>query len=90
MLPLTLYHASPSRSSIALWMLEEVGAPYDVHLLKLDKGENRAFAYLAINPMGKVLALRYGDIVIIEVVVICTYLADEFPVVRLNVLIGTL
>ena len=38
MLPLTLYHASPSRSSIALWMLEELGEPYDVHLLKLRQG----------------------------------------------------
>jgi len=89
MLPLTLYHASPSRSSIALWMLEEVGAPYDVHLLKLDKGENRAPAYLAINPMGKVPALRHGDTVITEVAAICTYLADEFPAARLNVPIGT-
>ena len=32
---LTLYHASPSRSSIVLWMLEEVGQPYDIKLLKL-------------------------------------------------------
>ncbi len=29
---LTLYHASPSRSSVVLWMLEEVGAPYDIKL----------------------------------------------------------
>ncbi len=28
---LTLYHAAPSRSSIARWMLEEVGEPYDIH-----------------------------------------------------------
>ena len=39
MAKLTLYHGSPSRSSIALWMLEELGEPYDVHLLSLTKEE---------------------------------------------------
>jgi len=41
MAALTLYHASPSRSSVVLWMLEEVGEPYDIHLLSLQKEENR-------------------------------------------------
>lgn len=85
---LTLYHASPSRSSIALWMLEEVGEPYDIHLLSLSKEENRKPAYLAINPMGKVPALRHGDTVITEVAAICAYLADEFPQKKLNWPVG--
>ena len=34
---LTLYHASPSRSSVVLWMLEEVGEPYDIKLLHLSR-----------------------------------------------------
>jgi len=89
MADLTLYHASPSRSSTVLWMLEELGQPYDVHLLSLSKGENRAPDYLAINPMGKVPALRHRDTVITEVAAICTYLADEFPAAKLNVPIGT-
>jgi glutathione S-transferase len=54
---LTLYHASPSRSSVALWMLEEVGQPYDTKLLRLSAGDNMKPDYLAINPMGKVPAL---------------------------------
>src|SRR2546426_3987363 len=89
MAELTLYHAAPSRSSIALWMLEEVGEPYDIHLLSFAKGENRAPGYLAVNPMGKVPALKHGDTVITEVAAICTYLADEFPDAKLNVPIGT-
>jgi hypothetical protein len=56
---LTLYHAMPSRPSIGRWMLEEVGQPYDVHLLNLQTGEQRAPAYLAINPMGKGPALDH-------------------------------
>ena len=86
---LTLYHASPSRSSIALWMLEEIGEPYDIKLLKLSAGDNMKPDYLAINPMGKVPALKHGDTIITEVAAICTYLADEFPKAKLNVPIGT-
>ena len=85
---LTLYHAAPSRSSITRWMLEEIGEPYDIHLLNLSKGDNRAPDYLAVNPMGKVPALRHGDVVVTEAAAICAYLADEFPRVRLNVPIG--
>jgi len=85
---LTLYHAVPSRSSIALWMLEELGEPYALHVLNLKKGENRAPAYLAVNPMGKVPALRHGDAVVTEAAAICCYLADEFPAARLNVPAG--
>jgi glutathione S-transferase len=89
MTTLTLYHASPSRSSIILWMLEEVGQPYDLKLIKLSDGDNTKPDYLAINPMGKVPALKHGDTVITEVAAICTYLADEFPQAKLNVPIGT-
>ena len=88
MTELTLYHASPSRSSIVRWMLEEVGEPYDIHLLSLGKGENRAPAYLAVNPMGKVPALKHGDVVITEAAAICTYLADAFPRAGLSIPIG--
>lgn len=89
MAALTLYHASPSRSSVVLWMLEELGEPYDVHLLSLDKGETRAPDYLKVNPMGKVPALKHGDTIITEVAAICTYLADEFPAAKLNVPVGS-
>jgi glutathione S-transferase len=88
MATLTLYHAAPSRSSIVRWMLEELGEPYDLHVLSLAKGEQRASGYLAINPMGKVPALKHGDAVITEAAAICTYLADEFPEARLNIPIG--
>ncbi len=88
MAKLTLYHAAPSRSSIVRWMLEELGEPYNLHLLSLAKGEQRAPSYLAVNPMGKVPALKHGDTVITEAAAICTYLADEFPRARLNVPVG--
>ena len=89
MADLTLYHASPSRSSIVLWMLEELGQPYDVKLIKLSEGDNLKPGFLAINPMGKVPALAHKGTVITEAAAICTYLADEFPQAKLNVPIGT-
>lgn len=88
MAALTLYHAAPSRSSIVRWMLEEIGEPYDIHLLSLASGEQLKPDYLAVNPMGKVPALRHGDVVITEAAAICTYLADAFPRAGLSIPIG--
>lgn len=88
MAALTLYHAAPSRSSIVRWMLEELGEPYDIHLLTLAKGEQLSPEYRAINPMGKVPALRHGEAIITELAAICTYLADEFASAGLNIPAG--
>lgn len=86
---LTLYHAAPSRSSVVLWMLEEVGEPYAIKLIRLSAGDNMKPDYLAINPMGKVPALDHRGTIITEVAAICTYLADAFPEKKLNVPVGT-
>src|SRR6059058_3396295 len=88
MADLVLYHAAPSRSSIVHWMLEEIGEPYDIHLLSLKREENRQPAYLGLNPMGKVPALKHGDAIITEAAAICCYLADTFPKAGLSVPIG--
>ncbi len=75
---LTFYTHPQSRGRIVRWMLEEVGTPYDTVLL--DYGTTmKAPEYLAINPMGKVPAIRHGDTVVTEVAAICAYLADAFP-----------
>ena len=75
----TLYHSPNTRSSGALTLLEEIGAPYALHVLNMKAGEQREPAYLAINPMGKVPALKHGDALITEQVAIFLYLADLFP-----------
>jgi glutathione S-transferase len=85
---LKLYHAAPSRASIVRWMLEEVGEPYEIELLKLKEGDQRKPAYLAINPMGKVPAVKDGDVVITESAAICCYLADAYPDAKLAPPIG--
>ena len=84
---LTFYTNPMSRGRVVRWMLEEVGQPYRTELL--DYGTTmKAPAYLAINPMGKVPAIRHGDIVVTEGAAICAYLADAFPEARLTPLPG--
>jgi glutathione S-transferase len=75
---LTFYTNPMSRGRIVRWMLEEVGEPYETVLL--DYGTTmKAPEYLAINPMGKVPAIRHGETVVTEAAAICAYLADMFP-----------
>ena len=57
----TLYHAPNTRSSGVLALLEELGADYELKVLNIKTGEQRAPDYLAINPMGKVPALAAGQ-----------------------------
>ena len=75
---LVFYTNPMSRGRIARWMLEEVGQPYRTEVLDYAttmKGKD----YLAINPMGKVPAIRHRDVVVTEAAAICAYLADAFP-----------
>ena len=62
---LTFYTNPMSRGRIVRWMLEEVGQPYKTELLDFATTA-KAPAYLAINPMGKVPAVKHGDIVVTE------------------------
>ena len=75
---LILYTNPMSRGRIARWMLEEVGAPYATEILGYGTSMKDP-AYLAINPMGKVPAIRHGSTVVTEGGAICAYLADAFP-----------
>jgi glutathione S-transferase len=67
-----------SRGRIVRWMLEEVGQPYETRLLDFST-TMKAPDYLALNPMGKVPAIKHGDTVVTEGAAICAYLADAFP-----------
>ena len=75
---LVFYTNPMSRGQIVRWMLEEVGCSYDTELLEYGT-TMKAPAYLAINPMGKVPAIRHGNTVVTECAAICAYLADAFP-----------
>jgi len=79
---LVFYTNPMSRGRIVRWMLEEVGQPYRTELLDYAT-TMKAPAYLAINPMGKVPALKHGDTVVTETAAILAYLADAFPEAKL-------
>lgn len=85
---LTLYHIAPSRSSTVLWLLEEIGEPYEIRLLSMKRGENREPDYLKINPMGKVPAIDHDGVIVTESAAVCCYLADAFPAAGLNIPVG--
>ena len=74
-----IFYTNPmSRGRIVRWMLEEVGQPYRTELLDF-RTTMKEPAYLLINPMGKVPAIRHGEAVVTEGAAICAYLADAFP-----------
>lgn len=75
---LVFYMNPNSRARIVRWMLEELGQPYRVEVLDY-KTSMKAPEYLAINPMGKVPAIRHRGVVVTEGAAICAYLADAFP-----------
>lgn len=75
---LVFYTNPMSRGRIVRWMLEELGRPYRTEILDFGPAMKTP-AYLAVNPMGKVPAIRHGSTVVTEAAAICAYLADAFP-----------
>jgi glutathione S-transferase len=84
----TLFHAPNSRSAGARALLEELGVPYDLHVLNLKKNEQRDAKYLAVNPMGKVPAILHNGALVAEQPAVYLYLADLYPQVGLAPALG--
>ncbi len=80
---IVLYHHPFSRAAGVLWMLEEVGVPYELRFVDLMKGEQKSPAIVALNRMGKLPILTDGDAVVTEGAAIGLYLADRYAPGRL-------
>jgi len=80
---ITFFHAPNTRSGGVRLLLEELEAPYDLHAINMKAGEQRQPGYLAVNPMGKVPAIRHRGELVTEQVAIFIYLADLFPQAKL-------
>jgi glutathione S-transferase len=65
-----------ARSLRVLWALEELGLPYELHLLPFPP-RVRAPEYLQINPLGTIPAMRDGDTFMTESAAIVQYLATR-------------
>lgn len=74
-----LYWSPRSRSFSSIWLMEETGQPYERVLTDISTGANKTAEFIAINPMGKVPALKDGDTTLAEAAAISTYVAERFP-----------
>jgi len=86
---ITLYTNPNSRGRIIRWLLEECGADYEVVPVPFGENGTKSADYLAVNPMGKLPAVKYGDAVITETAALITFLAELFPEKNLIPATGT-
>ncbi len=75
---IVLHHHPHSRASNVVWMLEEVGAPFELRFVDMRAGAHKSSDLLALNPMGKLPVLVDGDVVVTESAAIALYLADRY------------
>src|SRR5580765_7380525 len=80
---ITLHHHPFSRAAGVLWTLEELGEPYELKYVDMQKGAQKSPAMLALNPMGKLPVLVDGDVVVTEAAAIALYLGDRYASGRL-------
>lgn len=80
---ITLYHAPHSRSSMIVWLLEELGQPYKIALTPIVYGNGNGApapeSYRAIHPHKKVPAIDHDGVTVFECAGIAAYVADRFP-----------
>jgi glutathione S-transferase len=80
---IVLHHHPFTRAANVVWMLEEVGVPYELRFVDIMAGAHKAPDMLALNPMGKLPILTDGDQVVTESAAIAMYLADRYASGRL-------
>jgi len=85
-----LYWCERTRAVRAVWMMEELGVPYERVRIDIRDEKSRANpAFRAASPMGKVPALEDGTVRIWDSGAICAYLADQYPAAKLAPAIGS-
>ena len=86
---ITLYHAPRSRSSRFIFLLEELGVPYEISKVSIRRGDGSgALDSDNPHPHGKVPVIRDGDTVVYESAAISLYLTDKFPAAGIGPMVG--
>jgi glutathione S-transferase len=80
---IVLFHHPYSRAANVIWMLEEVGVPYELRWVDILAGAQKQPEIVALNPMGKLPILTDGDAVVTESAAIGLYLADRYSLGKL-------
>ena len=86
---ITLFHAPNTRAGTMVWLLEELGVPYELSRVNLKRADGSGAADSANpHPHHKVPALKDGDECIYESAAITLYLTDKYRQVKLGPLPG--
>lgn len=85
---ITFHYAPQTRAFGTRFLLEELGVPYDLHVMDVRAGDQLKPDYLAVNPMGKVPAISHKGVVVTEQAAVALYLGDLFPETGLAPAIG--
>lgn len=80
---ITLYHHPYTRAANVIWMLEELGTPYELRFVDIRKDAQKAPEIVALNPMGKLPILTDGNVVVTESAAIALFLADRYSLGKL-------
>lgn len=74
-----LYYYPGNANMAPHFVLEEIGAPFELRLVERERKEQKSPAYLELNPRGLIPVLVDGDTVLFETAAICLYLSDNHP-----------
>jgi glutathione S-transferase len=86
---ITLYHAPKSRSTRMIFLLEEIGAPYEIKTVTIRRGDGSgALDPANPHPHGKVPAIRDGETLVFESAAVALYLTDKFTANGIGPLVG--
>jgi len=86
---ITLFHAPKSRSSRFLFLLEELGAPYEIKIVNIRRGDGSGARDDANpHPHGKTPAILDDGALVFESSAIALYLTDKFPKAGIGPVVG--
>ena len=84
-----LYHAPKTRSVRVLWLLEELGLPYDLVVMPFTQEALKSAEFLRVNPCGALPAIEDGDVTMFESGAILEYLLERYGGGRLAPPVGS-
>ena len=74
---LILHHAPNSRAGRILWLLEELGLPYELNQMAFHPKDLKSDAHRARHPLGRVPVLEDGDVTLYESGAIVEYVLER-------------
>lgn len=76
-----LFHNPQSRATMMHWLLEELQIDYELVRVEYDDGSMRTPEFLAASPLGKIPAIRDGEVTVSDTPAIAIYLADKYKTI---------